>query len=576
MIKVLPPEIANRIAAGEVIERPASVVKELVENALDAGARRIRVEVEDGGKRLIRVTDDGGGMGKDDLALCLLPHATSKIGDVDDLHRVATFGFRGEALASIASVSRTVITSREKGATLASRLVSDGGDRRPVEPAGAPFGTTVEVQNLFFNVPARRSFLKQNRFELAQIVEVLTRLALPDPDWALELLSDGKPVLVADSGGGDRARLADLFGSDLAERLVPVRGSRGSTVLAGFVSPVDLVRPSAKYQHVFVNGRPIKDRKLSFALAEAYRGLIMPRDHPIAFLSLSVDPAMVDVNVHPAKTEVRFRDPDTLFGLILRTVRGVLDGGGGAPPYAPAVDRGSAAPEASGAMLAFEPETAPWESGATAAPEPASAQERHGALATDARATAFRFLQVHRSYVVAEVPEGIRIFDQHALHERKLFDELLARFAASAGEDQLLLIPFVAEPGASDRELLLQSSPDLRRLGLVIEPFGPRSVALRSLPMVLREASPEQVFHAVLETLRDAGTARGRDVIGDVVAHLACRAAVKFNDALPDAEVRALLQYEQAHPEARNCPHGRNTSLLLSLRELETRFQRKK
>jgi DNA mismatch repair protein MutL len=569
MIRVLPPEIANRIAAGEVIERPSSVVKELVENALDAGARRVRVEVEDGGRKLIRVSDDGGGMGAEDLARSVLAHATSKIASVDDLHRVATFGFRGEALASIASVSRTIVTTRQAGAALGSRIVCDGGPPDPVEPAGAPFGTTVEVQNLFFNVPARRNFLKQNRFELAQIVEVLTRLALPDPDWSLELVSDGKTVLVAGSGGGEKERVADLFGSDLAERLVPVGGVRGTARLSGFIGPVDLVRPSAKYQHLFVNGRPIKDRKLSFAVAEAYRGLIMPRDYPVVFLYLSVDPAMVDVNVHPAKVEVRFRDPDTLFGLVLRTIRARLEGGG-RPAYAAAAAQApwpeppQAVGEPAPAELAFDPPPGPpeWDAAVVDRPAPIVSVPR--------------FLQVHRSYVVTEAADGIRIFDQHALHERKLFDELLLRFAESEGEDQLLLIPFVADVSAVERELVLGKSDELARLGLAIEAFGPKSVVLRSVPLVLRNASPEQVFYAVLEILREAGRLGQRDVIEDVVAHLACRAAVKFNDALPEAEVRALLAYEADHPEARNCPHGRNTSLLLSLRELENRFQRKK
>jgi DNA mismatch repair protein MutL len=564
MIRVLAPEIANRIAAGEVIERPASVVKELVENALDAGARSIRVEVEEGGGRLIRVIDDGGGMDAADLGRCLLPHATSKIGAVEDLHRIATFGFRGEALASIASVSRTTITTRRRSAALGSRLVSDGGIQGAVETAGAPLGTTVEVRNLFYNVPARRSFLKQDRTELAQVVEVLTRLALPDPDWTLVLVSDGREVLVSEGGCGERARLASLFGTELAERLVPVSGARGSNRLAGFVSPPDLVRPSARYQHVLLNGRPIKDRKLSFAVAEAYRGLIMPRDYPVAFLYLTVDPAMVDVNVHPAKTEVRFRDPDALFGLVLRTIRERLGAGERGEQAASAPFHEPAAP---GPIAVREPEPRELAFGEAEAPprpqRPPTAQDR-------------RFIQLHRSWVVVEVPEGIRIYDQHALHERKLFDELMARFAAAEGEDQGLLIPFTADLEAADREALLGRAADLARLGLVVEPFGPRGVALRSVPMALSGIAPERVLFPVLETLREAGSVGARDLVHEVAAHVACRAAVKFNDALPEAEVRALLAWEAAHPEARNCPHGRNTSLTLSLRELENRFQRKK
>ncbi len=594
MIRVLPPEIANRIAAGEVIERPASVVKELVENSLDAGARRIRVEIEDGGGKLIRVTDDGVGMAADDLGRCILPHATSKISDVSDLFRVTTLGFRGEALPSIGSVARLTITSRPKSAPIGARIVVDGGRAQAVEPAGAPLGTCVEVANLFFNVPARKQFLKQDRAEVAQVIEVLTRLALPDPAWTLELVNNGRRSVSATEVTDRRERIASFFGEDVAARLLGCEAHRGDAHLVGFISPVDLVRPTARQQYLFLNGRAIRDRKLSYAITEAYRGLIMPKDHPIAFLFLTVDPGEVDVNVHPAKAEVRFRDADKLFGLVTGALRRALDGAAGSHGVrlresAAATDAGApmvareGATQMSSAWSSETPLVRPFASLPRRAPADAAPVEAlpvrtpqlfHGIAPEPAPSG--RFLQVHRSYVVVEVGDGIRIFDQHALHERKLFDELLERFRASDGEDQLLLVPHVVDVSAADRERILPWAADLARLGLRIEAFGTSAIALRSVPAALRRVDPARAIEAALEVLTSGATVDRDALLHDVIATVACKAAVKFSDALPDAEVRALIAYEREHPEARNCPHGRNTSLLLSLKDLETQFQRKK
>ena len=617
MIRVLPTDVANRIAAGEVVERPASVVKELVENALDAGARDIRVDLEDGGAKLVRVSDDGVGMTPEDLAVATLPHATSKIADVDDLFRIATFGFRGEALPSIGSVSRLEIVTRRRDAALGSRITVEGGIASAVVPVGAAFGTTVEVRNLFFNVPARRAFLKQERAEAAQTAETLTRLALPDPEWSLRYTHQGRVSIEAPSVADRRTRLAAFFGEEFAVRLFEARGERGGAVLHAFFGPTDLVRPNATRQYVFLNGRWIRDRRLSHAIQESYRGLVMPKDYPVAFLFLQVDPASVDVNVHPTKSEVRFRDPDPLHSLVVRTLRARLDAEPGAHRYfVPGGDPArAAAPAESKSEIATLPSDAsdPWSrpsapqarsatptptTGPTPTPPPAPfAVARSGASAVEDSRSAerpkdrlpgmerslypagtplpVRFLQVHRSYVVVEAEDGIRIIDQHALHERKLYDELRARFAAGSAEDQLLLAPEVVYPGPVERALLLEYAPEFARLGLRIEAFGPKGVALRSVPAVLRRARPEEVCATALGLVQ-GGAVRRDALIDDAIATFACRAAVKFNDALPPDEIRALLAYEEAHPEARNCPHGRNTALFLSLRELENRFQRKK
>jgi DNA mismatch repair protein MutL len=601
VIRVLSADVANRIAAGEVVERPASVVKELVENALDAGARDVRVELEDGGAKLVRVVDDGVGMTPDDLARAVLPHATSKIADVDDLFRVSTYGFRGEALPSIGSVARLEITTRREGAPLASRLVVEGGATRGPDPVGAAYGTTVEVRNLFYNVPARRLFLKQERTEAAQALETLTRLALPDPEWSLRYLHQGRLSLDAPAGGDRRARLAALFGADFAERLFEAREERAGANLHAFFGPVDFVRPNATKQYLFLNGRWIRDRRLSHAIQEAYRGLVMPRDFPVAFLFLTVDPATVDVNVHPTKAEVRFRDPDPLHSLIYRTLRTRLDAAPGShrftlPPgagigatFEAAADGGVSATSAAPAVVTSTPyRPSPFSAFPHAAPATPSAADASASEAPKNRLAALerglypegvpapvKFLQIHRSYVVVESPDGLRILDQHALHERKLYDELRARFASGDAEDQLLLVPETVEPGPAERALLLEYAPEFARLGLRLEAFGPKAVALRSLPAALKRARPDELLAAALALVRE-GVPRRDALADDAIATMACKAAVKFNDALPPDEIRALLAYEAAHPEARNCPHGRNTALSISLKDLEVRFQRKK
>jgi DNA mismatch repair protein MutL len=654
VIRVLPVEVANRIAAGEVVDRPAGVVKELVENALDAGARDIRVDLEDGGVKLVRVADDGVGMSAEDLARAVLPHATSKIADVDDLFRVATYGFRGEALPSIGAVARLEITTRAAGAALGSRLIVDGGVAGPVEPCGAAYGTVVEVRNLFQHVPARRAFLKQERAEATQAAETLVRLARPDPEWSLRYTHQGRVSFEAPAVRDRRSRLAALFGDEFAARLLEAEGERGGARLHALFGPPDLVRPTASRQYVFLNRRWIRDRRLSHAIQEAYRGLVMPKDYPAAFLFLEVDPAAVDVNVHPTKAEVRFRDPDPLHALVVRTLRTCLDAAPGGRPlrlgpseatlsgdaasafggYAASKSDGAAllARDAANAPLGGRADVAQAEAptgvpsgapGAVRGVAPSAERfvggggggvEVGGGLATgrvpptgppgedvvvapglfdrveprkdrlggaerslypDGVPREPRFLQVHRSYVVVECDEGVRIVDQHALHERKLFDELRARMAAGEAEDQLLLVPATFYPGPAERSRLLDHADDFARLGLRLEAFGPKGVALRSVPAVLKRARPEELCATALELVRE-GVGRRDALLDDAVATFACKAAVKFHDALPPEEIRALLAYEEAHPEARNCPHGRNTALVLSLRDLENRFQRKK
>jgi len=625
LIQVLPEEIANRIAAGEVVERPASIVKELLENALDAGAHRLDLELEGGGVRLVRVRDDGHGMSPEDLALCIQSHATSKISNVDDLFRVASFGFRGEALPSIASVSETTITSRRAEEDVGCRVICRGGDVEGPTPAGAPVGTTVEVRNLFFNVPARRKFLKAERTELSHALEQVTRLLLPEPEVEIRVAHNGKRVLEVGADTDLRGRIGALFGRRLAEPLLECEAVDGDLRLGALIGPPSLVRGNSRHQYLFVNGRFIKDRSVGFAIKDAFRGLIMPKEHPVAFVFIEMDPAQVDVNVHPTKTEVRFRDKDRVFGLVRRSLRGRLMAEEGDRPLkmrgeetsagtptrpAGTSSRPAGTPSRAEMLADFERElfadaaSVPTE-GSAPGSAPTVAPARHVSWSADAPAdpgvradtnpckghgaarpvpmaetdagSSGRFIQVHRSYIIVESPEGLRIVDQHALHERRLFEDLLRRFDAAEGEDQRLLVPEVVDLGAADQAMLLDKLEEVRALGIDIQPFGGTSVCVQAVPVALSKMSPEDLVHDLVATLREENSKLDRrELCYEVAAGLACRAAVKFNDPLPEEEIGALLKWSSENPDSRNCPHGRPVAVSISLRDLENQFQRKK
>ena len=616
VIRLLSTEVANRIKAGEVVERPASVVKELIENALDAGATRLALDLEEGGTRLLRLRDDGEGMSPGDLARCILPHATSKIASVEDLFRVASFGFRGEALPSIASVCELSVTSRRADDEVASKIRCSDGELVGPAPSSSPVGTTVEVRNLFHQVPVRRKFLKSARAEYSRCLEMVTRLLLPETDVAIEVTHNGRKGLSLDGAASAIERVGALFGETLAGSLLELERVEEGLRLRALIAPPELVKATGRMQYVYLNGRYIKDRGLGAALREAYRGLIMPKDHPVAFLFLEMDPGLVDVNVHPTKTEVRFRSRDAVFGLVHRAVRERLAESridrparfaapqGATPvgtqedrrdllatieaelfpqgvPAAPQSQRGAASdPGPKGDESGFTvrdqevpgtgPRTGAEESHRLASggahPTPRSRRSHDGA-----------YMQVHRSYLVLETDDGLRIIDQHALHERKLYEELLDRFRRAEAEDQHLLIPEVVELGRADQELLLEYRNELLELGIRVEAFGGTSICVRSLPATLGNLPPQDAIEEVLEVLRKRGTLPLREeLLSEIVAHLACRAAIKFNDRLPASEIQQLLKWHAKHPEMRNCPHGRTVSIGLTLRELEDQFQRKK
>lgn len=605
-IRKLPPLLVNQIAAGEVIERPASIVKELVENAIDAGAGRIRVELEAGGVELVRVVDDGRGIGRAQMPLALEPHATSKIAEPGDLDRIGTLGFRGEALASIASVSRVMIRSRTADEDSAWVIETADGVIGEPKPAAGPPGTVIEARTLFYNTPARRKFLRTPRTEQTRCVEWLRDLALAHPAIAFEVVCDGRSALELPLNQAPRERILAVLGRDHEGELLEVTvdrydDSRG-VLIWGLVGMPSIARPTAKAQHVFLNGRLIRDRTVQHALKEAYRGLIEPGRHPTAVLVVEMSPDAVDVNVHPAKLEVRFRDQSMVHSAILHGVRDALrraDLTPAAPPsrieFGPGhveakaqafVDEvramreeaearaGSAFPPVSRVREALEgagvselpPEltpVSPDDSHPWTSPRPAS-----------------RVLQVHKSYLVTEDERGIVIIDQHALHERVMFEKLLDRLDRGGGalESQGLLTPAVVEAGPRQVDRLDELAPLFSRLGIEAVAMGPRSVGVRAFPTLLLErgVEPGEFMADLLERHDREGFAPGDEAaLHEVLDMMACKAAVKAGDRLAEGELDELMSLRERVERSGSCPHGRPTTVRLSIEQLEKLFHRR-
>ena len=609
-IHVLPTLLVNKIAAGEVIERPASVVKELVENAIDAGATRIDVTIEDGGRKLISVADTGVGMGREDLALAFAPHATSKLTEEEDLFRIATMGFRGEALASIASISRAHLRSCPRAEPEGGCEVDAcGGDLGEVRPCPAPPGTAVTVRDLFFNTPARRKFMRTANTESGHVTEQVTRLALPHPAVAFTLTHNGRSVHNLAPAETTLARAADLFGADLAESLTPLlaRGDENVAV-SGLIAPPSAARGSGKWQYFFLNGRYIRDRLLSHAVREAYRGLIDPSRWPVVFLFIEVDPAEVDVNVHPTKMEVRFRDSQRVHGELLAALRetlgkanltpradlgGPLDGGAGGEGRDPQreaslrqalADFFKSAPPPQ-PKLNFPPPSpaqhypgAPSAGSAAAWPMPAHPTQPPPPPppAASDRGSAFGAIQVHNAYIVAPVDDGLVIIDQHALHERLIYNELRARLADAPLTAQKLLIPETVVVTEAEADRLHNHADLLGQLGIEVASFGPNTVAVQQFPSLLveRRVPIGQFLRQLLDTLVEDETAEAERLLENLLEVMACRAAVKSGDPLAPDEIDSLLSRRESAQKGSACPHGRPTTLKLSLSDLEKQFKR--
>ena len=591
-IRLLPRQLVDQIAAGEVVERPASVVKELVENAIDAGAQRVEVSVEGGGVDRIVVADDGGGIAADELPLAIASHATSKISSSDDLAAIGTMGFRGEALASIASVSRLSITSRVTGSDAGARIEVDGGVASEVRPAGCPVGTVVEVRQLFHNVPARRKFLRTAGTELGRIEEVLESIALCRPDVAFRLVADGKTRVDLPATTDARRRVLAVLGESIADGLLEVTADTvlegGAPItLWGLVGRPSLARGSGRALRFALNGRAVLDRTLAHAVKEAFRGLVDPGRTPIAFVAVEMDPSLVDVNVHPAKTEVRFRQPNFVHQCVMRAVRDALRAADLVPsftlmPHAhslvpanhtnhtnptPYTTRTISTDFSDFAALAVDRalHATPPVALVSAAPE-----TLHG------NRTARRVMQVHGSYLVVEDAEGILVVDQHALHERGMFEELKARIAASPLESQRMLVPVAIETDPRAVEAIADAGPLLERLGIELGAAGPRAVLVHAYPTFLlgRGVEPAAFVPGLLAQIAEDGHADFESALHSVLDMMACKASVKAGDRLSPAEIEALLDLRDRIERGTACPHGRPTALRITMRDLERNFGR--
>jgi len=607
IIHRLDPRLVNQIAAGEIIERPASVVKELLENALDAEASQLEITVQEGGKKLIRVTDDGLGMAADDLALAVASHATSKLAGSDDLDRITTLGFRGEALPSIGSVSRMTVTTRQACQVEAHSITVEGGQAGQLRAAGAAPGTTVEVRNLFYNIPARRKFLKADATELGHIVEAVARVGLAYPQVALRLRHNGRTVHDLPQAENLRERVEAFYGRHLAESLIEVRSDTPAGTIRGLIAPPSESRTSTKWQFLYINGRYIRDRSLMHAIREAYRGLVEANRQPMVFLLLTVPPESVDVNVHPTKIEVRLRHGQQVYHELLTMLRNKLLSADLTPHVGDALQRPPASPgdraarvrESLAGFLRAPPpradqsrfsyarsqmrpgSTAP-AGGPSASPppgEPAAAPEEVGRMDAAAQAPPGplpRAFQLHNTYLVAETDEGMIIIDQHALHERVLYEELRRRLTAGPLESQRLLIPAVMDVTDKEMAFLGEQGDQLARLGVECEKFGNRSIGIQAFPAMLSDrAQPERVLRDLLDWMADhEGEPTVEDVLDELLHRMACRAAVKAGDTLSQEEMQALLASRHSDSQTATCPHGRPTSLVLSRSEIERSFKR--
>ncbi|MGH7697052.1 MAG: DNA mismatch repair endonuclease MutL [Candidatus Dormibacteria bacterium] len=570
-IRVLPPEVAEGIAAGEVIDRPAAVVKELVENALDAGATQVTVELEQGGLERIRVVDDGRGMSRDDLALALAPHATSKLRRLTDLSQLATYGFRGEALASIAAVAAVELTSLEADAASGLRVTAEPGAMGEVRPAAAVPGTVVEVRGLFRSAPARRAFMRSPRVEGQACMRVLVEAALARPEVGWHVRVDGRQALAAPGRGGLVEAARAVLGPAAAERLLPVDWDESGLVVRGVIGEPALARPNRSGLVLMVNGRRVHQRSLSAAVAGAYRGLLPAGRHPVAILDLICDPADVDVNVHPAKREVRFRDEGRCFEALQRSTWETIRR---AQLSTPEGETAAGGPE----PILREQLAPTW----ARAPSPERLEmERRpapGGLVDLAGAGAWTYLgQAHARYLVVAAPFGLGILDQHAAHEKVLYhrrlEELLGAGRGGGPASQGLLEPLLLEVGAEAVLALEECGPDLERAGLALAPFGGGVLRCSAVPLGVRLEGLEGLLVELLQRPAVAAQAR-EERMHRLAASIACHSAVRFGDGLGPDQARGLLQDLAQTPGGITCPHGRPVLLKLEHQQLLAAFSR--
>ena len=602
-IRSLPPELVNQIAAGEVIERPASVVKELVENSLDADARRVEIDVEQAGARLIRIRDDGGGIDAEDLPLAVSAHATSKIASFDDLERVATLGFRGEALPSIASVSRFALTSRASGADAAWRIEVDGGRPRKPAPAQHPRGTSVEIRDLFYNLPARRKFLRAERTEFGHIDELVKSIALARTQVEFRLSHNGKPVRLLQAARSDdeaARRVADVLGEEFLAQALRIDHAGAGLRLHGWVGLPTASRSQADQQYFHVNGRLVRDRLVAHAVRQAYADVLFHGRHPAFVLFLELDPALVDVNVHPAKHEVRFREGRLVHDFLYRTLDDVLGGtraGVGAGIAAQPLAAATPALPAAGRMPAYAP-TPPRQGGlglgvrepladyaalfgsawplprASAATDDAAAPTAGGDVA-DVPPLGFALAQLHGIYVLAENAHGLVLVDMHAAHERITYEKLKTAREGEGIRSQLLLVPLTLAVSEREAAVVEEHSARFAELGFDVVRSGPQGVAVRRIPVVLDGADVAQLVRDVIADLATHGQSRRVEESGnELLATMACHGSVRANRRLSLPEMNALLREMEATERSGQCNHGRPTWVQLAVPELDRLFLR--
>ncbi|MFT3787875.1 MAG: DNA mismatch repair endonuclease MutL [Tepidisphaeraceae bacterium] len=636
-IRQLPPNLVNRIAAGEVIERPASVVKECVENALDAGTTSVVVEIEDGGKQLIRITDNGSGIPPDELPLAFASHATSKLRTDEDLFAIATMGFRGEALASIGSVSFASITTRTRDGVGGFRIENRGGDLSPVTAAPGNVGTVIEVRDLFFNVPARRKFLKGSGTESGHVADAILKIALARPEASFRLVSANRVTLDLPATD-ERTRWLAAWPDGFEGQCFPIDVREPGVRIRGLIGLPELAMPHLKHQQLFVNGRCVRDKFIGHALKEAYRGLTEPGRNPAAILMIELPPDQVDVNVHPTKSEVRFRDSSRIHGLVMAGVREILlahdlvpratvRSGDDVSSFAPASTSAFDAPRDSmrEQLAAF------FRSGATSAPsapstptfresgpssgssyssyasyaKPQAASAEYGGQylpslpsvpsaidrpISEPPTSTFQppsptnvsvpiptvpAIQLHNSYLVVESEDGLLIIDQHALHERILFEHLLQRLQRGPLEAQHMLIPLTVKASPQQVEALDRIKPVTDTLGLDLRAIGPEAVAIHAFPSFLERLDPAEFVRDLLARAEQEDARIDHEtLLHNVLDMMSCKAAVKAGDPLTPEEVKALLEQRHLVSRTSNCPHGRPTTLRLTLKDLEKQFKR--
>ncbi len=587
-IKVLDENMINMIAAGEVIERPASVVKELLENSIDAGATRITVSIEDGGRKLISVTDNGCGMDAEDLARAFEPHTTSKIKNSADLHRISTLGFRGEALASIGSVAQVRTVSRAKDTLTANCIEIDCGNKGNVNPCSGDYGTTIEIRNLFYKLPARRKFLKTANTETGHITEVFIRIALANAALDMTLLSNGREIYRLSGKDGLGRRIADLFSAEISQDLIETESQEKGLHILALIGGSHTSRTNNKFQYVFLNGRFIHDKFISHAIKEAYRGIIEPDRFPVVFLFIKLPYEDYDVNVHPTKIEVRFFNSNLIHSQILGVLRQKLLGTNiETPVKLPQTDAASKdsdnttgrSQNISDAMAEFFKRHRP-------APSqqqnnfPYKSAERNSIERTEnetpyAKHYTLNAIQIHDNYIVAQTEDGFIIVDQHALHERIMYENLRRRISAGSLESQKLLIPESFEITDAQAETIKNNSELIEKLGIELAAFGPKTMAIQSFPSMLSKVSPIDFVGDLIDLLENKELSiDAQRLLDEILNMAACKAAIKAGQKLNDREIEQLLADGKTVECAGRCPHGRPTTIKFSMSELEKQFKR--